>query len=98
MTFEICIRPVAGYLLREEFVFRVIWVTLASVALSLYFVPASTFAQGQGKVQKGFATAQEAAKAFIGAHKKANVNALVEILGPKGHRLGSSGNAVEDRN
>jgi len=52
------IRLVAGYLLREEVMFRVIWVTLAAVALSLYFVPTSTFAQGQGKAQKGFATAQ----------------------------------------
>jgi len=43
------IRLVAGYLLREEVMFRLIWVTLAAVALSLYFVPTSTFAQGQGK-------------------------------------------------
>jgi hypothetical protein len=52
------IRLIARYLLREEVMFHVIWVTMAAVALSLYFVPTSTFAQGQGKAQKGFATAQ----------------------------------------
>src|SRR5512136_131723 len=77
--------------------FRVIWVTLAAVTLSLYFVPASVLGQGQGKAQKGFATAQEAAKALVGAYKKADVNALVEVLGPKGHRLVSSGDSVLDR-
>jgi len=77
--------------------FRVIGVALAALTLSVYFVPASAFGQGQGKAQKGFATAEEAAEALVGAYKKADVKALVEILGPKGHRLVSSGDPVEDR-
>lgn len=74
---------------------RVIGVALAAVTLSLVFVPAAAF--GQGKAQKGFATAEEAAKALAGAYKKADVKALVEILGPKGHRIVSSGDPIEDR-
>ena len=77
--------------------FRVIWVALAALTLSVHFVPTSAFAQGQGKAQKGFASAEEAAKALVGAYKKANVKALMEILGPKGHRLVSTGDPVEDR-
>lgn len=77
--------------------FRVICVALAALTLSLYFVPAASFGQGQGKAQKGFATAEEAAKALAGAYKKADVKALVEILGPKGHRIVSSGDPIEDR-
>jgi hypothetical protein len=54
MTLKMRIRPIAGYFLREECMFRVIWVALAAVTLSLYFSLASTFAQGPGKAQKGF--------------------------------------------
>jgi hypothetical protein len=88
--------PDRGYQ-KEAFMLRVIWVALAALMVSLYFVPAVAFGQGQGKAQKGFATAQDAAKALVGAYKKADVKALVEILGSKGHRLVSSGDPVEDR-
>ena len=94
MTVKMRIRPVAGRFLWEEFVYCAIFVALGAVTLSVYFAPASTFARGQGKTQKGFATAQEPAKALVATHKKVKINALTEILGPKGHRLVSSGAAA----
>lgn len=55
------------------------------------------FWPGPRETQKRFATAQEADKALVGAYKKADIKALVEILGPKRHRLVSSGDLVEAR-
>jgi hypothetical protein len=77
--------------------FRVIWIVLTSVMLSGYFVPAIALGQGKAQPQKSFPTAEEAAKALAGAYKSADRKALVEILGPKGQQLVSSGDPVLDR-
>jgi len=77
--------------------FRLIWVALTSVILVLYLVPAAAFGQGQAKPQKAFTTAEQAAKALADAYRSADRKALVEILGPKGDRLVSSGDPVIDR-
>jgi hypothetical protein len=76
---------------------RLIWVALTAVMLSGYIVPGAAFGQGQVKPQKGFTTAEKAAKSLAEAYKSADREALVEILGPKSHRLVSSGDPVLDR-
>jgi len=77
--------------------FRLIWIVLTSVMLSGYFVPSMAFGKGKTQSQKSFATAEEAAKALAVAYKSADRKALVEILGPKGQQLVSSGDPVLDR-
>jgi Protein of unknown function (DUF2950) len=77
--------------------FRLIWIVLTSVMLSGYFVPSMAFGKGKTQPQKSFPTAEEAGKALADAYKSADTKALVEILGPKGHRLVSSGDPVLDR-
>jgi Protein of unknown function (DUF2950) len=77
--------------------FRLIWIVLTSVMLSGYFVPSMAFGKGKTQPQKSFPTAMEAAQALADAYKSADPKVLVEILGPKGHRLVSSGDLVLDR-
>jgi hypothetical protein len=48
-------------------------------------------------VQRGFDTPEEAAAAFVEAIKAGDRKALIEILGPEGAPLLSSGDAVADR-
>ena len=77
--------------------FRLIWLVLATFMLSLYFVPATVLGKGKAQPQKSFSTAEDAAQALADAYKSADLKALVEILGPKGQRLVSSGDPVLDR-
>jgi hypothetical protein len=74
------------------------WATLpklAAVAVVLTMcLPASSVAQQPG--QKTFASAQEAANAFITAAKNNDEKALLEILGPEGKQIVSSGDEAED--
>ena len=51
---------------------------------------------GQQKGQKTFSSAEESGKALYNAAKASDEKALVEILGPKGRKLISSGDAAED--
>ena len=53
-------------------------------------------ALGQQKGQKVFRSAEEAGKALYNAAKPSDEKALLEILGPKGRELISSGDAAED--
>jgi hypothetical protein len=53
-------------------------------------------ARGQQKSQKVFSSAEEAGKALYNAAKASDEKALLEILGPKGSELISSGDAAED--
>lgn len=57
-------------------------------------LPASTFAQDKG--QKTFSSADEASKALATAAGANDEKALLEILGPGGKKIISSGDAVED--
>jgi hypothetical protein len=82
---------------RKNSMSRLIWVALAIFVLSASFVPAAAFGKGKIQSQKSFPTAAEAAQALAGAYKSADSKVLVEILGPKGHRLVSSGDPVLDR-
>lgn len=50
----------------------------------------------QQKGQKTFSSAEEAGKALYNAAKASDEKALVEILGPKGRQLISSGDVAED--
>jgi hypothetical protein len=76
---------------------------LITLAAALLFAPA-VFAQSNQKaaaappVQKGFASAQEAATALIQAAGNFDVPALKEILGPDGEILVSSEDPVQDKN
>jgi hypothetical protein len=77
--------------------FRVIWVALVIFVLSASFVPATAFGKSKAQPQRSFPTAEKAAQALADAYKSADLKALVEILGPKGQRLVSSGDPVLDR-
>jgi hypothetical protein len=77
--------------------FRVIHVVLATFMLSVCFAPTTALGKAKAQPQKGFSTAEEAAQALADAYKNADLKALVEILGPKGQRVVSSGDPVLDR-
>lgn len=77
--------------------FRLIWVALATFMASACFVPATALSKGKAQPQKSFPTAEEAAQALADAYKSVDLKALVEILGPKGQSLVSSGDPVLDR-
>jgi hypothetical protein len=77
--------------------FHVIGIILTFVLLSGYLVPVQAFGKGKAQPQRTFTTAEEAASALASAYKSADSKALVEILGPKGQRLVSSGDPVLDR-
>jgi Protein of unknown function (DUF2950) len=67
-----------------------------SIALALAITLHGTaYAAGQG--QKTFETLDDAVNALIGAFRAQDLKALVEILGPKGRPVVSSGDTVEDR-
>jgi hypothetical protein len=55
-------------------------------------------AKPAGSAQKTFATAQEAADAFVNATKTFDTAALTEILGPQGEDLVASEDPVRDKN
>lgn len=51
----------------------------------------------QWGTQTGFVSPEKAAEALFTAYKGDDVEAMVKILGPKGHRLVHTGDSVEDR-
>lgn len=73
-----------------------IGVVLGTGLLSGFLVLTPASGQPRAGPQKEFSTPGKAAEALGAAYKVMDVKALVEILGPGGHRLVSSGDAVED--
>src|SRR5271155_281593 len=68
---------------------------LAAVAILLTACfPARSMAQQQG--QKTFSSAEEASKAFVAAAQSNDEKAMLDILGPDGKDIVSSGDEVED--
>jgi hypothetical protein len=67
-----------------------------AVAVVLLAGVGAISSMGQQKDQKTFSSAEEASKALYNAAKASDEKALVEILGPKGRQLISSGDAAED--
>ena len=67
-----------------------------AVAMVLLAGVGAISSMGQRKDQKTFSSAEEAGKALYNAAKASDEKALVEILGPKGRQLISSGDAAED--
>src|ERR1700752_1067301 len=65
----------------------------AAVLLTAFF-PGRTNAQQQG--QKTFSSAEEASKALVAAALSNDEKAMLEILGPDGKQIVSSGDEVED--
>jgi hypothetical protein len=78
-------------------ILAVLMVALFCIPVILSGAPQQSNAQAV-VVQKGFQKPQEAAKALISAAEKADVPALLEILGPEGKDLVSSQDPVQDRN
>ena len=66
----------------------------AVVILLTAFFPARSMAQQQG--QKTFSSAEDATKAFFTAAQNNDEKAMLDILGPDGKQLVSSGDEVED--
>jgi hypothetical protein len=67
---------------------------LAVTILVLY--PSSLLAQQQG--QKTFASAEDASQALFSAVQSADQNAILDVLGPDGRDIISSGDPAEDEN
>ncbi len=66
----------------------------ALIILLTGFIPARSLAQEQG--QKTFSSPQEAAKALVAATQSNDEKAMLEILGPDGKEIVSSGDETED--
>lgn len=67
---------------------------LAAVAILLTCVPAPSMAQQPG--QKTFPTTEDASNALVAAAESNDQKALIEILGPDGKQIISSGDEAED--
>lgn len=67
----------------------------AVVLLTMCF-PSRSVAQQPG--QEGFSSAENAANALVAAAKSNNERAMLEILGPEGKKIVSSGDDTEDAN
>jgi Protein of unknown function (DUF2950) len=70
------------------------WKTAAAAILTAGLLAAPAFAQQAG--QKTFASPEEASKALYSAVKSNDEKALLDILGPDGKDIVSSGDAAED--
>ncbi len=74
------------------------WATLCKIAAAAIFmagcVPGRSLAQQPG--QRTFSSAEEAASALVAAALKNDEKAMIEILGPEGKQIVSSGDKVED--
>src|SRR5260370_20607321 len=74
------------------------WATLSKLAAAAIFmtgcVPSRSLAQQPG--QRTFSSPGEAANALVAAALKNDEKAMLEILGPDGKQLVSSGKEVED--
>src|SRR5580692_1543551 len=68
---------------------------LAALAVVLT-VCLPTGSMGQQPGQKTFASAEEASNALFAAAQNNNENAMIDILGPDGKQLVSSGDEIED--
>lgn len=68
---------------------------LAAVAILLAGCSAAR-SQAQQRGQKTFASAEEASKAFVTAAQNNDEEAMIEILGPEGKQIVSSGDSAED--
>jgi len=68
----------------------------AAAVLLTASLPTPSIAQQQG--QKTFSSAEEASQALASAAEKNDEKALLDILGPDGKQLVSSGDATEDTN
>jgi hypothetical protein len=66
----------------------------AVVVIALACLPSSSVAQQRG--QKTFASAEEAATALVAAARNNDEKAMLEILGPEGKQIVSSGDDSED--
>jgi len=66
----------------------------ALIILLTGFIPARSLAQQQG--QKTFSSPEEAAKALVAAAQSNDEKAMLEILGPDGKEIVSSGDETED--
>jgi hypothetical protein len=66
----------------------------ALIILLTGFIPARSLAQQQG--QKTFSSPDEAAKALVAATQSNDEKAMLEILGPDGKEIVSSGDETED--
>jgi len=74
------------------------WVNLSGIA-AVAFLLAGPFATGysaQQAGQKTFSSAQEDSKAFVAAAQSNDEKAMLELLGPEGKRVVSSGDDTED--
>ena len=69
---------------------------LAATVVGMFFVFAGTPANAAAK-QEGFASPEEAVKAFTAAMRSHNDKELLSILGPEAKELIFSGDAVKDR-
>ena len=68
----------------------------AAAILLTACLPTPSIAQQQG--QKTFSSAEEASQALASAAEKNDEKAMLDILGPDGKQLVSSGDAIEDTN
>ena len=76
-----------------------VWGLLGSATLwTVTLGPLAGPLAGQQPGQKTFASPGEAAEAMIGAAKAGNTDALLQIFGPEGKELLSSGDDVADQN
>lgn len=70
---------------------------LASLATILLVSASLALAQQAPQVQKSFSSAREASKALVDATRSGNQQSLLQILGPNGKELVSSGDPQEDK-
>jgi len=77
--------------------FRVSWLTLATVSLLATLVFDSQLTLAQEPNQQVFHSPEEASAALFAAAQQTDSRALLEILGPAGKDLLSSGDPAEDR-
>jgi hypothetical protein len=71
---------------------------MRALILVLAGVVASISGCGPTSHQKDFASAEEAARALVGAARAGDVSTLVELLGPEAEPMVDSGDPVQDRN
>jgi len=90
---------VCGRVCKGGFMVHRIGVMLFIGLLSGCLMGATALGLGRAQAgsQKSFPTAEKAAEALAAGYKCADQGSLLEILGPKGHRLVSSGDPVADQ-
>jgi hypothetical protein len=78
---------------------RFSWVGVVKVSAAVVLLSGclAMGAAGQQRGQKTFASAEEASKALVAAAEKNDEKAMLEILGPEGKEIVSSGDETEDK-